>query len=70
MAVSGWKRVKSQEWTKDILVSSIDINNVLTDPPPNCSTKLQQQQKASSRTARLHRVLLISHQEVDTVAVG
>ena len=46
MAVSGWKRVKSQEWTKDILVSSIDINNVLTDPPPTCSTKLQQQQKA------------------------
>ena len=26
--------------TKDILVSSIDINNVLTDPPPTCSTKL------------------------------
>ena len=45
MAVSGWKRVKSQEWTKDILVSSIDINNVLTDPPPTCSTKLQQQKK-------------------------
>ena len=44
--VSVWKRVKSQEWTKDILVSSMDINNVLTGPPPTCSTKLQQQQKA------------------------
>ena len=46
MAVSGWTRVKSQEWTKDILVSSIDINNVLADLPPTCSAKLQQQQKA------------------------
>ena len=27
MAVIGWKRVKSQEWTNDILVSTIEIND-------------------------------------------